>query len=724
MRLSQKIEDVLEKQYEITTFKATNEIDPYGTKCTVDVHGLKSTILAAPWSQSSFKNNHRKLDNFESAEIFAFDIDEGNYLDQAKKAVKDYKHIIGTTKSHNKTKNGKVAERFRIILFFDKQVTSADKFKELLQQYKNDIIPNIECDKSTYEASRYWSKCTEVISFNPSGKLLPADIFVRTNAAQANLPKSKKNPDSVDKAQQIKECLDSIDINKLCSSRKGRNNALNAIIHNEWNLEKWTEDDILVIAEILNDAISQDHGGPMKSSELKALVYKKIAKAPDPTKCTYSKSKTTKSRQQQEDKSKKKSQSVVDVYQWLGTNFPDNVAYDENSHQLVMAKPWTAKKQTIGAVLTDLNAYLNLRRRFIDEVGPVQKQDIIDACVEYYSDNNHINSMLDDINAIPECENLYDIDNMAYFFGVEPNDMNNLKIKYWLRQLWMRTKHPGCRSEACLILSGKQESGKTSLLRKIARQKYTHALTSQITNKDQKAQYCGKSIIIFDEITFNKNIEELRSHITEPKMEYRRPYDRNSDIYPMTAVFAGCTNDKRLLNDPAGNRRWWIIDVVVDKIPYQKLNVNRLWHTMKYDYEKNYIANFVHDPELADNEQTVPEQYRYWFEGTERIALAEETNNKYYDWPVWTEAFEDFITTWRIPNETFSILDCWALFVNENEQLRNMDINKKSLRDQVAKILRDRCNCIEARPRINGRRRPHWKRQEQTNNTTTATQTN
>ncbi|CAB4200239.1 AAA domain containing protein [uncultured Caudovirales phage] len=119
------------------------------------------------YSLGVFEKGHRKADSFLKTEAIALDIDDGMTLDQAKKEFADYAHIILPTKSHRKEKNGKVADRFRVILPLEKPITDADTYYATWQALK-DRYPAI--DPACKDPSRMWYKSERVESLKAQGK--------------------------------------------------------------------------------------------------------------------------------------------------------------------------------------------------------------------------------------------------------------------------------------------------------------------------------------------------------------------------------------------------------------------------------------------------------------------------------------------------------------------------------------------------------------------------
>lgn len=132
------------------------------------------------YSTGVFKDNYRKKSNFELAECIAIDVDNDdendNYtIEDAKQKFAGYRHIIMPSKSHQKDKNGRVADRFRVILFLEDAITDAKDFTatwgQLLKFYP-------AADKACKDASRFYYPSPAVYSLNEDGALWPVTEYV------------------------------------------------------------------------------------------------------------------------------------------------------------------------------------------------------------------------------------------------------------------------------------------------------------------------------------------------------------------------------------------------------------------------------------------------------------------------------------------------------------------------------------------------------------------
>lgn len=145
---------------------------------------LPDIITQNTYSLSTFKNNHRTNVNFSGTHYLGLDFDDGMTIDEAKKVFKDYKHLIGPTKSHRKLKNGVVADRFRVILFLSKAITDRKVYTATMA----DLLSRFpQADRACKDPARMFFSCTLVDEYVKSGKLIdpmPADKL-------AELPRQK-----------------------------------------------------------------------------------------------------------------------------------------------------------------------------------------------------------------------------------------------------------------------------------------------------------------------------------------------------------------------------------------------------------------------------------------------------------------------------------------------------------------------------------------------------
>lgn len=127
---------------------------------------------------------------------------------------------------------------------------------------------------------------------------------------------------------------------------------------------------------------------------------------------------------------------------------------------------------------------------------------------------------------------------------------------------------PGIKFDTCTVLVGKQGTNKSKFLSKIAVN--PDWFTDGVTTFDGKEFYesiQGKWIIELGEGTaFQKSIKErTKQAIASQQDFYRKPYGRNPEVRKRQCVFFGTTNNYDFLKDETGDRRYYPVDVNLQK---------------------------------------------------------------------------------------------------------------------------------------------------------------
>lgn len=143
----------------------------------VNFNSLMDIASTKSYSLSIFRDNIRQIKNFISTEAIGLDIDNDDDVNmsllEAQEIFDSYKHIIMTTKSHQKSeKNGKPikkTDRFRVILFLSQPITDPKVFQATWHTLKN-LYPAI--DKACKDPARFWFASPQVVSYRALGKLI------------------------------------------------------------------------------------------------------------------------------------------------------------------------------------------------------------------------------------------------------------------------------------------------------------------------------------------------------------------------------------------------------------------------------------------------------------------------------------------------------------------------------------------------------------------------
>jgi len=144
-----------------TDLGQVDQVESYNT-----IEELASIARSASWAPATFRGR-RTLATLESIDLLVLDVDDGCSLEEAKEHFKVFKHIIGTSRSHQKEKKGKVSDRFRVILFLSEAIANDDDYKETWENAKKrwNFI-----DTACKDSSRFFYPCTKIVSMSKEGK--------------------------------------------------------------------------------------------------------------------------------------------------------------------------------------------------------------------------------------------------------------------------------------------------------------------------------------------------------------------------------------------------------------------------------------------------------------------------------------------------------------------------------------------------------------------------
>ncbi len=137
-------------------------------------------------------------------------------------------------------------------------------------------------------------------------------------------------------------------------------------------------------------------------------------------------------------------------------------------------------------------------------------------------------------------------------------------LKRWLISAVARAFQPGCKADYILVLQGKQGWGKSGFFNTLANGWFDDGIAATANDKDQLMKLHSAWIIELSELEAifrKKDVSAFKAFITARTDALRKPYGRVVEELPRANVFGASTNEDGFLNDPTGNRRFWVIHV-------------------------------------------------------------------------------------------------------------------------------------------------------------------
>lgn len=153
------------------------------------------------------------------------------------------------------------------------------------------------------------------------------------------------------------------------------------------------------------------------------------------------------------------------------------------------------------------------------------------------------------------------------YLGAKHSPYSTRVGAWWIMGAVVRVLRPGAKFDYCLVLSGKQGKGKSTVFEIIGGEWYGDT-ELDLQSKDAMSGLRGKMIYEFPELGALARSEERRqkSFLSRRIDEYRPVYGRREIKAPRQVVFGGSTNEHEWNKDPTGGRRFWPIDCLLEII--------------------------------------------------------------------------------------------------------------------------------------------------------------
>lgn len=185
--------------------------------------------------------------------------------------------------------------------------------------------------------------------------------------------------------------------------------------------------------------------------------------------------------------------------------------------------------------------------------------------------------------------------------GVEDNVYNRECTRKWLLASLTRLFNNGVKFDEMIILQGGQGIGKSTTLQRLSLGYYTDItdkLSDEVTFKIMRTWLVELSEL---STMMKTDSDSFKAWLSATKDTVRKKYGSDPNDYPRAFTVLGTTNNKEILKDRTGNRRYWLMYCDKDKIK------NTIW-----SLDNNYIL------------QLWAEVYQ-WHDNGENLLISEET---------------------------------------------------------------------------------------------------
>jgi len=305
----------------------------------------------------------------------------------------------------------------------------------------------------------------------------------------------------------------------------------------------------------------------------------------------------------------------------------NNIAFNEFSNRAVVVGklPWRNKNNKEDWNDTDDSGLREFIEKYYQISSTAKCADALALSFEKHSFHpikDYLNSLTWD--GVERVNTLF-ID----YLGAEDCSYVRTVSKKVLAAAVARVFVPGIKFDNMLILSGKQGVGKSTIIKKLGKDWYSDSL-STVSGKEAYEQLQGVWILELAEMMATKkaDIEATKHFLSKTEDIYRVAYGRRTSRFPRQCIFIGTSNEHEFLRDSTGNRRFWPVDIAVNKPKKDvfkdlDIEVDQIWAEalqLFKDHEPLYL-NY-------EEEQEAKKQQESHSEESAKAGLIEEYLNK------------------------------------------------------------------------------------------------
>lgn len=195
------------------------------------------------------------------------------------------------------------------------------------------------------------------------------------------------------------------------------------------------------------------------------------------------------------------------------------------------------------------------------------------------------------------------IDHLATAYlrpGDQPGTLYDAMLKATLIAAVRRVYEPGSKHDNATVLMGPQGCGKSTFWRNLGGPWFSDALRD-ISSRDDLLVLHRSWVMEWaelDHLTGRKHAGQVKAFLSQQTDTFRVPYGRSTESFPRRCIIVGSTNrDAGFLVDDTGNRRFWVIPVVVKgMIPVDGLMLERdaIWSAAVAAYRAGTPNHLTH----------------------------------------------------------------------------------------------------------------------------------
>ena len=256
---------------------------------------------------------------------------------------------------------------------------------------------------------------------------------------------------------------------------------------------------------------------------------------------------------------------------------------------------------------------------------------------------NEYDPVVRELEAIEKNTTPISIENLSSRYFGTSDPFYDLLLKKWLVALVKRAFEAGCKFDGCLVLQGDQGVGKSTFLKILATGNFEGVSKNGMTlfcdnasisnDKDNLMKINASWIVELAEIedrTSLSQTQQIKRFITNSSEKFRLPYASRIEEHPRACVFAGTCNNAEFLNDPTGNRRFWVIPLE-KSVDFNLVREERdgILASAVKEYRNNYPVYLSPEETTQNNSNNQTFEYEHPWQGIIADWLSNHQNGLY-----------------------------------------------------------------------------------------------
>lgn len=161
------------------------------------------------------------------------------------------------------------------------------------------------------------------------------------------------------------------------------------------------------------------------------------------------------------------------------------------------------------------------------------------------------------------------------YLGAEDTALNRAMTRKHFVAAVARVMNPGCKYDYCLIVTGAEGIGKSTLFAVMGGEWFNDSLVT-MEGKSGMEQARGGWVIELPELGSIKrsDVEQVKAYISRQDDTYRPAYGTVVEKHPRQCVFCGTTNETYFLKGDTGNRRFWVMAANPDQRKHEDVKAD------------------------------------------------------------------------------------------------------------------------------------------------------